>query len=234
MFDPLIVSRSDTSRDLRACDAEACQAGLCWDDEHRAAAARSSLGLEAGEGRSLSDVLRSLEEELGRDGGMDALDEVQLLEVVDAFARIEAFGAAGTRAAAAALAARAPLADRCVQVPDKVEVQGLAADEVAARLGVSRRRAGRLIGEGQAFGGVLYLVGEALLDGEVDAAKSGLFAEKLADQPETVALAVCGSCSRMHPRSTTTLSGRRSTERSSPWIRRVLTRAVWPRRHSGE
>lgn len=121
---------------------------------------------------------------------MDDLDETGVLEAAAAFARVEAFGASGVRAAAAALARRTILEDRTAPVSEHLEIRGLAADELAIRLGVSRRKAARLVGEGRAFEGILGLVGEALVQGEIDASKASLFAEKLAGQPDSVALAI--------------------------------------------
>lgn len=120
-----------------------------------------------------------------------SLGSGELVEVVSAFAAVEAWAAAAQREAAALLQSRHGRGEADPRCPGRVEITGSAADELAMRLGVSRRRAGRLVGEGRLFDGVLNPVGTALAAGLIDAGKASVFSDLLVEQPAPVCFAVC-------------------------------------------
>lgn len=140
-----------------------------------------------------SDDSRTLESLLPfTESGAAALEGLsgdELLELLAAWDRAESKAAAGKRAIAAALEER--FAPRIVAGRQgRVEVKGLAACEIAMRLGISPQRAGVLVGEGMLFNGVLADVGLALSEGLIDAGKAGSFATVLGDEEAAVAFAV--------------------------------------------
>jgi len=169
-------------------------AGLVDED---AVAVRARLGLtlpeDGGPPREVVERLLQLSDY----ARLASLGSAELVETVVAFAAIEAWAAAGSRAAAARLHeslawdGRGPAPTSVDRAPGRVDVQGAAADELAMRLGVSRRRAGMLVGEGRAYEGVLHPVGTALAAGSIDAGKAAAFAELLVDQSPPVCFAVC-------------------------------------------
>lgn len=117
------------------------------------------------------------------------LHDGEVLELMAAWARQVSAAEARVRAWAAVLASRPsmePLWRSSTGEPLEV-----AADEVAFRLGVSRRFGQQLIDEGKALGGPLWPVAEALEAGRIDARKASLVIEALTEQPLTVMVAVC-------------------------------------------
>lgn len=121
-------------------------------------------------------------------GPLDDLATDEVLELLAACDVLEARAAAAKRAAAATLEER--LGSRVPGLRARVEVSGLAADEIAIRLGISKQRAATLVGQGELLNGLLIQVGESLSAGEIDAAKAGLFAKVLCEQPPEIACAV--------------------------------------------
>ncbi|PWD50243.1 hypothetical protein C8046_05765 [Serinibacter arcticus] len=125
-----------------------------------------------------------------------ALDPGELLETAAAFAAVAGWAEAGLRATAARLHIRHGVidADRLAPQPPgtpvRVERGGPAADELAMRLGVSRQRAARLVGEGRLLEGILHPVGTALASGAIDAGKAAIFADLLGAQEPAVCFAV--------------------------------------------
>lgn len=116
---------------------------------------------------------------------LEALDEAALVEVVAAWQRQAAWAELGAALAAAELARRpamnpewrggAPL-DRCV-----------ASDELAMRLGWSRRAAQRLVRDGRALDGELSDVADAVAAGMVDGPRMRVLLEALRDEPYQLA-----------------------------------------------
>lgn len=121
---------------------------------------------------------------------LGAIDDHDLVEVVAAWQRMAAWAAAGTARAAAALAERPSMNPRWPDAAGDVSEPSVAGEELAMRLGCSRRQARALVRHGRAFEGALAWTGDALARGEIDATKASIVADALADVPVPVALAV--------------------------------------------
>lgn len=120
-------------------------------------------------------------------------DDWDAVEIVSHWARLEAYCAAMKRLTAAAVAQRPGLAHGLSGLDSMgitVRDPSVAADELALRLGVTRRAATRLIRSGRALTGQAVLVGEAFLAGEVDATKADLIVDAITDLGADAALAV--------------------------------------------
>lgn len=121
---------------------------------------------------------------------LGAIDDHDLVEVVAAWQRMASWAAAGAARAAAALAERPSKNPRWPDAAGQVAEPNVAGEEVAMRLGCSRRQARALVRHGRAFEGALAWTGDALARGEIDAAKARIVADALEDVPVPVALAV--------------------------------------------
>ena len=121
---------------------------------------------------------------------LGALDDHDLVEVVAAWQRMASWAAAGAARAAAALADRPSMNPPWPDAAAGVAEPSVAGEELAMRLGCSRRQARALVRHGQAFAGALAWTGDALARGEIDATKARIVADALADVPVPVALAV--------------------------------------------
>ncbi|GMA30073.1 HNH endonuclease signature motif containing protein [Litorihabitans aurantiacus] len=165
-----------------------------WDLGRRAespAAVREHLGLGApDDGGAPQELLERLAQ-LTEYARLRSLDSAALVETIAALAGVEAWAAAAQRDAAAALEARQPVVERERRRSGRVEMRGSAADSIAMRLGISRHRAARLVGEGRLYEDVLHPVGTALAQGRIDAGKASVFAEVLVDAEPEVSFAVC-------------------------------------------
>ncbi len=119
-----------------------------------------------------------------------AIDDHDLVEVVAAWQRMASWATAGAARAAAALADRPSMNPRWPDAAGDVSEPNVAGEELAMRLGCSRRQARALVRHGQAFESALAWTGDALARGEIDATKARIVADALADVPVPVALAV--------------------------------------------
>lgn len=121
---------------------------------------------------------------------LGAIDDHDLVEVVAAWQRMAAWAAAGAARAAAALADRPSMNPLWPAAAGHVSEPNVGGEELAMRLGCSRRQARALVRHGRAFEGALAWTGDALARGEIDTVKSRIVADALADVPVPVALAV--------------------------------------------
>ena len=121
---------------------------------------------------------------------LEALDDAALVEVVAAWRRIESWAAARAARAAAALSERASMNPFWPSVAGEVREPCVAGEELALRLGCSRRAGRELVRAGRAFGGALWPTGDALETGEIDAGKARLMVTALLGVPGEVAIAV--------------------------------------------
>lgn len=121
---------------------------------------------------------------------LGVIDDHDLVEVVAAWQRMAAWAAAGAARAAAALADRPSMNPRWPDAAGDVSEPNVAGEELAMRLGCSRRQARALVRHGQAFESALAWTGDALARGEIDATKARIVADALAEVPVPVALAV--------------------------------------------
>ena len=121
---------------------------------------------------------------------MGAIDDHDLVEVVAAWQRMASWATAGAARAAAALAERPSMNPRWPDAAGEVAEPNVAGEELAMRLGCSRRQARALVRHGQAFEGALAWTGDALARGEIDATKARIVADALDDVPVPVVLAV--------------------------------------------
>lgn len=120
-------------------------------------------------------------------------DDYDAVEVVAHWHRLEAHCAAMKRVTAAALARRVGLARGLAgleRLGIAVGDPNTAADELALRLGVSRRAAVGLIRSGRAFDAAAIPTGEALVAGEIDAVKADLLVDAVQDLSPEAALEV--------------------------------------------
>ena len=113
------------------------------------------------------------------------LDERGLVEAVAAWERLAAWAHLNAALLAGVLSRRGPMnplwgapapADTCV-----------AGDELAMRLGWSRRAAGRLVRDGQVLDNELLLTAEAVRDGRLDTAKLRTITDRLHERPGELA-----------------------------------------------
>lgn len=154
------------------------------------------------------------------------LDDYALVEVVAAWRRVSAWAAARAAAAAARLAERDAMNPAWPEVAGKTGETCVAAEELALRLGISRRSGRELVRSGRAFEGPLWPTGEALDRGAIDEGKARIVVQALADAPIEVAIGVQElvlpeAPSRTHASSSATSSGLSSrrilrTPRSAP------------------
>lgn len=121
---------------------------------------------------------------------LGALDDHDLVEVVAAWQRMAAWASAGAARTAATLADRPSMNPRWPDAAGDVTEPNVAGEELAMRLGCSRRQARTLVHHGQAFDGALAWTGDALARGEIDATKARVLVDGLEDVPVPVALAV--------------------------------------------
>ncbi|PWD50016.1 hypothetical protein C8046_04325 [Serinibacter arcticus] len=155
------------------------------------AAVRARLGLSAPDDGGAPTALIERLLQLSDYPDLRRLNDSELIELVAAHAALESWAAASQREAAAVLQSRHDRADTDRRRPGRVEITGSAADDLAMRLGISRGRAGRLVGEGQLFADVLNPVGSALAEGRIDPGKASAFADLLLEEPAPVCFAVC-------------------------------------------
>ena len=117
-------------------------------------------------------------------------DDHTVVEAVAAWQRMASWAAAGMAQAAAVLADRPcmnpawPVSARNVAEPN------VAGEELAMRLGCSRRQGRLLVRDGRAFEGALAWTGQALARGQIDPAKARILVEGLDGVPVRLALAV--------------------------------------------
>lgn len=172
MFQSGVSEASDAARHLDAVDA-AC------------ATEAAVSAAELAERRPGADLAWLLEiADLG------ALDDHDIVEAIAAWQRMAAWAAAGAARAAAALADRPSMNPLWPDAAGAVAKPNVAGEEIAMRLGCSRRQARTLVRHGRAFDGALAWTGDALARGAIDPAKSRIIADALADVPVPVALAV--------------------------------------------
>lgn len=117
------------------------------------------------------------------------VNDYDLVELVAAFERVAAW--ARTRAAIAAAAlSRRPTMEPEWPIIDRVQHPNIAADELSARLAISRRAARTMIDVGAAIDGPLAATGALAEEGRLDWGKVQILAEALSDQPLWVSLGV--------------------------------------------
>jgi hypothetical protein len=133
-----------------------------------------------------------------------AADDFALVEVVAAWQRLAGWVAAGMVHAAAALAERPSMNPEWPASAGRVSEPNVAGEELAIRLGCSRRQARRLVRDGRAFEGALAWTGLALEQGEIDATKARILVDALVDQPLPLALDVQEAVLPGAPRRTPT------------------------------
>src|SRR5665648_615037 len=117
-------------------------------------------------------------------------DDHTVVEAVAAWARMASWAAAGMARAAAALADRACMNPAWPASAGNVAEPNVAGEELAMRLGCSRRHARLLVRDGRAFAGALAWTGDALERGQIDVAKARILVEGLDRVPVGLALAV--------------------------------------------
>lgn len=118
------------------------------------------------------------------------LDDHTLVEVVAAWQRVASWVAAELSHAAGALAERPSMNPEWPPSAGRVRKPCVAGEELALRLGWTRRAGERLVARGTAFRGVLAWTGEALATGAIDQVKADVLVDALADQPAELALQV--------------------------------------------
>lgn len=121
---------------------------------------------------------------------LDGADDHAVVEAVAAWQRMASWAAAGAARAAAVLADRASMNPAWPQSAGKVARPCVAGEELALRLGCSRRQAASLVRHGRAFAGALAWTGDALARGDIDPAKARVLVDALDPVPVPVALAV--------------------------------------------
>lgn len=121
---------------------------------------------------------------------LTAVDDATLVEVVAGWRRLQSWAAGRTALAAAALAERASMNPAWPDVAGRVSEPCVAAEELAMRLGCSRRAARDLVRAGKAYDGVLWPTGAALLAGELDEAKARVLLRALEPVAGPIALDV--------------------------------------------
>ncbi|GEL94385.1 HNH endonuclease signature motif containing protein [Cellulomonas composti] len=112
-----------------------------------------------------------------------------VLEVTAAWERLAAWAYLGSAAAAAHLASRSSM-NPPDERPRNARFSSTAGDEVALRLGWSRRAGANLVREGRALDRALSPVADAVRAGDLDRSKVRVFVEHLDDQPEDLVDAV--------------------------------------------
>ena len=117
-------------------------------------------------------------------------DDHTAVEAVAAWQRMASWAAAGAARAASVLADRPSMNPAWPASAGIVAEPNVAGEELAMRLGCSRRQGRLLVRDGRAFAGALAWTGDALERGEIDVAKARILVESLHDVPVPVALAV--------------------------------------------
>jgi Domain of unknown function (DUF222) len=120
---------------------------------------------------------------------LSVADDHALVEAVAAWQRIASLARAEAARAAAVLAGRASMNPRWPQSAGGVGEPNVAGEELAMRLGCSRRQARLLVRDGRAFEGALAWTGRALACGQIDPAKARVLVQALDDLPVGLALA---------------------------------------------
>jgi hypothetical protein len=118
------------------------------------------------------------------------VDDFALVDVVAAWDRIASWASAHAALAAAALAERPSMNPVWPATAGRVTQPCVAGDELAMRLGCSRRSATLLVRDGRAYAGPLAWTGDALIRGEIDRAKARVIVDRLDGVCMPVALAV--------------------------------------------
>lgn len=121
---------------------------------------------------------------------LDALGDAALVEVVAGWRRLQSWAAARSARAAAALSERASMNPYWPSVAGDVREPCVAGEELALRLGCSRRAARDLVRSGKAYDAALWPTGDALERGEIDEGKARLLVRALTAVPGEVAVAV--------------------------------------------
>ena len=117
-------------------------------------------------------------------------DDHTVVEAVAAWARMASWAAAGMARAASVLADRASMNPAWPASAGSVAEPNVAGEELAMRLGCSRRQGRLLVRDGRAFAGALAWTGDALERGQIDIAKARILVEGLDRVPVGLALAV--------------------------------------------
>ena len=121
---------------------------------------------------------------------LEGTEDYDVVEVVAAWQRMASWVAAGAARAAAELADRPSMNPMWPATAGKVAEPNVAGDELAMRLGCSRRQGRLLVRDGRAYCGPLAWTGEALARGEIDPTKARILVNELADLPLPLALGV--------------------------------------------
>lgn len=117
-------------------------------------------------------------------------EDYDVVEVVAAWQRMSAWAAAGAARAAAALSERPSMNPSWPDAAGEVSETNIAGDELAIRLGCSRRQARTLVRDGRAYVRALTWTGDALARGEIDPTKARILVNELVDLPVSLALGV--------------------------------------------
>jgi hypothetical protein len=117
-----------------------------------------------------------------------AVDDRLLVEMVAAWQRVVAWAQLNAALAAGELSGR-PAMNPQWRAPVPADTN-VAADELAMRLGWSRRAGARLVRDGRALGNELLLTAEAVRDGRLDGARLRVMVERLHDRAPQLAWAV--------------------------------------------
>lgn len=121
---------------------------------------------------------------------LTAVDDATLVEVVAGWRRLQSWAAGRAALAAAALAERASMNPGWPDVAGRVSEPCVAAEELAMRLGCSRRAARDLVRAGKAYDGALWPTGAAALAGDLDEAKARVLLRALEPVAGLIALDV--------------------------------------------
>lgn len=121
---------------------------------------------------------------------LDDVDDHTLVELAATWQKVASWAAGNLAQVAGALADRDSMNPTWPESVGSVARPCVAGDELAIRLGWSRRMAQRLVEQGTAFRGTLAWTGDALTEGAIDPAKAAVLVDTLADEPLEVALAV--------------------------------------------
>ncbi|TDE91479.1 DUF222 domain-containing protein [Occultella glacieicola] len=152
------------------------------------------VNLEALAARAVPDsfTLSELERLHGPVRDLSGVDEYDLVELAALWRQLESVCAAGVRAAAAELAGRVPMSmDKPAVLDRRTNFRtSIAAEEIAPRLGCSKREANRLINVGHLQDTIAAPTGDALAAGAIDAVKADLIATAVAVLDAEPALAV--------------------------------------------
>ena len=121
---------------------------------------------------------------------LEGTEDYDVVEVVAAWQRMASWVAAGAARAAAVLAERPSMNPIWPATAGDVAEPNVAGDELAIRLGCSRRQGRLLVRDGRAYSGALAWTGDALARGELDPTKARILVNELADLPVPLALGV--------------------------------------------